>query len=149
MITQHSTSNAIEQVITRQASVQRCNATIDFNTNDRPFYPMTVNDQKLHDHFLKVAGDMLGKENVKEMQPVMGAEDFAFFAEAIPGYFFYLGMKDETKGQFEGGHSPHFRVNEDVLPLGAAIHASLAVRYLLENQPASTLKPKRSFHDEL
>ncbi|KAI5320260.1 hypothetical protein L3X38_039968 [Prunus dulcis] len=91
----------IEEVITRQASVQRCNATVLFNERDKPFYPVAVNDKNLHEHFRNVAG-----------------------------------------------HSPFFRVNEDVLPYGAALHASLATRYLLENQPKSTL-PKGSFHDEL
>ncbi|GAV62175.1 Peptidase_M20 domain-containing protein/M20_dimer domain-containing protein [Cephalotus follicularis] len=138
----------IEEVIKKQASVQRCNATVIFNANDRPFYPVTVNNKNLHKHFQNVAGGMLGVQNIKDFKPVMGAEDFSFFAEAIPGYFFYVGMKEETKGQFESGHSPYFRVNEDILPYGAALHASLATRYLLENPLKSTL-PKGSHHDEL
>ncbi|KAH7572192.1 hypothetical protein ACOSP7_015238 [Xanthoceras sorbifolium] len=138
----------IEEVITRQASVQRCNATVIFNENENPFYPVTVNNNDLHEHFQKVAADMLGFQNLKEMLPVMGTEDFSFFAEAIPGYFFFLGMNDESKGKLEGGHSPHYRVNEDVLPYGATFHASLATRYLLENQPKST-SHKEGTHDEL
>ncbi|KAK9266632.1 hypothetical protein L1049_021743 [Liquidambar formosana] len=138
----------IEEVILGQASVQRCNATVDFHANDRPFYPVTVNNKDLHKHFQNVVGDMLGAHNIIEMQPLMGGEDFSFFAEEIPGYFFYLGMNDETLGQLESGHSPNFKVNEDALPYGAALHASLATRYLLENQPKSTL-PTGSVHDEL
>ncbi|CAB4288323.1 unnamed protein product [Prunus armeniaca] len=138
----------IEEVITRQASVQRCNATVLFNERDKPFYPVAVNDKNLHEHFRNVAGDLLGPQNILERQPMMGAEDFSFYQEAIPGYFFFVGMKNESQGKFESGHSPFFRVNEDVLPYGAALHASLATRYLLENQPKSTL-PKGSFHDEL
>ena len=140
--------DSLKQVITKQASVQRCNATVIFNEVEKPFYPVTVNDKDLHEHFLKVAGDMLGTQNRLEMQPLMGAEDFSFYGEVIPGYFFFLGMKDETQGQFESGHSPYFRVNEDVLPYGAALHASLATRYLLEKQPKPN-PPKGSFHDEL
>lgn len=78
----------------------------------------------------------------------MGTEDFSFFAEAIPGYFYYLGMNDKTKGKFERGHSPLFTVNEDALAYGAALHAALATSYLLENQPKSSLH-KGSLHDEL
>lgn len=130
----------------KQASVQRCNATVTFN--DKLFYPVTVNNKNLHEHFQKVAADMLGIQSIKENRPLMGTEDFSFFAEAIPGYFYYLGMNDETKGKFEARHSPYFRVNEDALAYGAALHASLATRYLLENQPKTTLV-SGSLHDEL
>ena len=91
---------------------------------------------------------MLGGENVMELKPIMGAEDFSFFAEAIPGYFYFLGMQDKTQARLEPGHSPHYTVNEDALPYGAALHASLATRYLLEYQPEPT-SPKGSSHDEL
>lgn len=148
----------IEEVITGQASVQRCNATVLFNEIEKPFYPATVNDKDLHDFFRKVAGDLLGPRNIFEKQPLMGAEDFSFYQEVIPGYYFFLGMKNDSHGQFKPGHSPDFRVNEDVLPYGAAFHASLATRYLLENQPKSTsmsdqkkksTSTKGNFHDEL
>ncbi|XP_050270419.1 IAA-amino acid hydrolase ILR1-like 4 isoform X2 [Quercus robur] len=138
----------IEEVITKQASVQRCNATVNFNENDQVFFPVTVNNKDLHVHFQKVAGDILGTQNVLEMQPLMGSEDFSFFAEVIPGYFFFLGMKNETQGRFGSEHSPYFRVNEDALPYGAALHASLATTYILEKQSKPN-PPKGSSHDEL
>ncbi|KAM1508622.1 hypothetical protein ACFX10_017901 [Malus domestica] len=138
----------IEEVITRQASVQRCNATVLFNEKAKPFYPVVINDRDLHQHFLNVAGDLLGPRNIVERQPTMGAEDFAFYQEVIPGYFFAVGMKNESQGELESGHSPNFRVNEDVLPYGAALHVSLATRYLLENQPEST-SSKGNSQDEL
>ncbi|KAK6151899.1 hypothetical protein DH2020_014534 [Rehmannia glutinosa] len=138
----------IEEVVTLQAAVQRCNASVHFYADEKPFYPVTVNDKDLHKHFHKIAGHMLGGENIKEVQPIMGAEDFSFFAEAIPGYFYYLGMLNETEGQLESGHSPYFKVNEDALPYGAALQASLAATYLLEHHSPTTT-PKGSFHDEL
>ncbi|KAK4267357.1 hypothetical protein QN277_024144 [Acacia crassicarpa] len=124
----------IEQVITGQAAVQRCNATINFFQEKHPFYPPTINDGKLHEHFQQVAGDMLGEKKVNDDKPVMGAEDFSFYQEVIPGYFFSLGMEDASLGPLEHLHSPNFRVNEDALPYGAALHASLATSYLLKFQ---------------
>ncbi|XP_050220172.1 IAA-amino acid hydrolase ILR1-like 4 [Mercurialis annua] len=124
----------IEEVIVKQASVQRCNASVVF---EKPFYPVTVNNKDLHKQFVNVATDMLGPQNIKEMQPVMGAEDFSFFQEAMPGYFLFVGMHNESLGPVVSGHSPFYKLNEDVLPYGAALHASLAVRYLLEHQPES------------
>ncbi|EEF48132.1 metallopeptidase, putative [Ricinus communis] len=137
----------IEEVITKQASVQRCNATVRFNVDEKPLYTVTVNNKDLHKQFVNIAIAMLGAQNVKEMQPLMGAEDF-FFAEAVPGCFFFLGMKDESHGPPGSGHSPYFRVNEEVLPYGASLHASLAVRYLLEYQPESRTT-KENLLDEL
>lgn len=91
---------------------------------------------------------MLGIHKVKEMQPLMGSEDFAFYQEVIPGYMFVLGMKKERQEQFITVHSPYFEVNEDALPYGAALHASLAVRYLIDHQPNITLSENHN-HDEL
>ncbi|OWM66099.1 IAA-amino acid hydrolase ILR1-like 4 isoform X2 [Punica granatum] len=121
----------IEEVIRRQASVHRCNASVSFDA--KPFYPVTENDRYLHQHFLNVAEDMLGASKILDMKPLMGSEDFSFYSEVIPGYFYYVGMKNETLGVYEPGHSPHFRVNEDVLSYGAAVQASLAARYILEH----------------
>ncbi|PSS07374.1 IAA-amino acid hydrolase ILR1-like [Actinidia chinensis var. chinensis] len=138
----------IEEVIIGQATVQRCNATVDFLDKEKPFFPTTVNDKGLHEYFQEVAGDMLGIRNVREMQPLMGSEDFSFYQEVIPGYFFFLGMMDETKGKLASIHSPFFKINEDALPYGAALHASLATRYLLELQQKTTLLSGKQ-HDEL
>ncbi|KAK1362858.1 IAA-amino acid hydrolase ILR1-like 4 [Heracleum sosnowskyi] len=138
----------IEEVIIGQAVVQRCNATVDFLTKEKPFCPPTVNDKALHQYFQNVAGDVLGISNVEDMQPLMGSEDFSFYQEAIPGYFYFLGMKNETKGKFPSPHSPHFEINEDAFPYGAALHASLAARHLLEIQSETPLV-KGDHHDEL
>ncbi|KAF7135487.1 hypothetical protein RHSIM_Rhsim08G0230400 [Rhododendron simsii] len=138
----------IEEVIVGQATVQRCNATVDFLVEEKPFFPATINDEGLHEHFLKVAGDMLGIRNIKEMPPMMGSEDFAFYQEVIPGYFFFLGMKSETNEKPASVHSPYFKINEDSLPYGSALHASLATAYLLDHQLRTTLL-SGNHHDEL
>lgn len=138
----------IEEVVTGQAAVQRCKAVINFLENEKPFFPPTINDKYLHDYFRIVASDMLGIDKVQDMQPLMGSEDFAFYQEMIPGYFFFIGMQNETHKQLQSPHSPYFEINEDVLPYGAALHASLAARYLLEFQPEVTL-PEENDHDEL
>lgn len=115
-----------------------------------PFYPPTVNDKDLHEFFLDVAADMLGANNVLEVKPVMGTEDFAFLADVIPGYFFWVGMQKETEGPLGMAHSPYYELNEDALPYGAALHAALATRYLFKLQSGSK-SPQRniSMHDEL
>ncbi|KAL7163429.1 hypothetical protein ACSBR2_039522 [Camellia fascicularis] len=137
----------IQEVITGQVAVHRCTATVNFD--NKPLYPSTINNKELHWYFGNVARDMLGEKNVLEMQPLMGAEDFSFFAKAVPGYFYRVGMQNETQGQLGPAHSPYFTVNEDVLPYGAALHASLATRYLLEYQQHKSASSKGSSRDEL
>ncbi|KAK4772107.1 hypothetical protein SAY86_013882 [Trapa natans] len=124
----------INEVIVRQAAVQRCNATVDFLTEKKPLFPPAVNRPNLHPHFQRIADDVLGIGKVNNMQPLMGSEDFAFYQEEVPGYFFFLGMAHESLGKLESVHTPYFRVNEDALPYGAALHAALATRFIVERQ---------------
>ncbi|KAL1339020.1 hypothetical protein AAHE18_U001700 [Arachis hypogaea] len=137
----------IHQVITGQAAVHRCTAEVDFHEDKKPLYPATINDDKLHEHFLEVAKNVVGNNNVHEMQPVTVSEDFSFYQEALPGYFFMLGMKSHSGEPLATLHSPHFTVNEDALPYGAALHASLATTYLLNHDGANKVGGK--YHDEL
>ncbi|KAJ0492058.1 putative peptidase M20, bacterial exopeptidase dimerization domain-containing protein [Helianthus annuus] len=138
----------IEEVIIGQATVQRCNATVEFSSKDKPFFPTAINDNKLHEFFQNVAGNILGSTNVKTMLPLMGSEDFSVYQEVIPGYFYFLGMKAESNKKPASVHSPFFEVNEDILPFGAAMHASLVVNYLTELQGSET-HPNEKHHDEL
>ncbi|QHO33346.1 IAA-amino acid hydrolase ILR1-like [Arachis hypogaea] len=132
------------KVITGVATVHRCTAEVDFQEEQKPFYPATINDEKLHEHFLEVAKNVVGNENVYETQPVTVSEDFAFYQEVIPGYFFMLGFKSLTSVEpLPMLHSPHFTVNEDAFPYGAALHASLATTFLLN------LDDGGKCHDEL
>ncbi|KAF5936292.1 hypothetical protein HYC85_027421 [Camellia sinensis] len=128
----------IEEVITRQTAVQRCNITVNFD--DKPLYPSTVNNKELHRYFGNVARDMLGEKNAQKAK---------FFAEAVPGYFYRVEMQNETQGQLEPRHSLYFTVNEDVLLYGVAFHVLLATRYRLEYQQPKSTSSKGSSHDEL
>nr|DAD48917.1 TPA_asm: hypothetical protein HUJ06_018854 [Nelumbo nucifera] len=118
----------IKEVIIGQATVQRCSAIVDFSVEKKLFFPVTINSEHLHEHFQSVAGDMLGVRNVKDMQPLMGSEDFSFFTEVVPGYYYFLGMQNDARGKLESSHSPNFTINEDALPYGSALQASLAAR---------------------
>ncbi|KAG9457228.1 hypothetical protein H6P81_001736 [Aristolochia fimbriata] len=122
----------IEQVIVEQANVYRCRATVDFFEEEQRFYPPTVNDERMSEHVKRVATQMLGAESFRVVQPVMGSEDFSFYSERLPGVFFYIGIRNETLGSTHCAHSPHFVIDEGALPTGAAVHAAVAERYLVE-----------------
>lgn len=118
------------QVIVEQARVYRCTASVDFFENDFQFYPPTVNDELLAEHVRRVSVDLLGPANYRTVALAMGAEDFSFYAQLVPAAFFYIGIRNETLGSVHSGHSPHFMIDEGVLPVGAATHAAIAERYL-------------------
>ena len=60
----------------------------------------------------------------------------AWCAEAVPGVFTYLGIRNETIGSIHGLHTPRFTLDESVLPRGAALHAALAFEFLAQHQSA-------------
>jgi len=127
----------IKEIIEKQADVNGCTAFIDFKEEESPEYPPTVNNERLHSHVQKVGETLLGAQNVKHMGQRMGAEDFSFYSQIIPGTLFWIGMRNESIGSIHSGHSPHFFVDENVLPLGAALHASIAKMYLDHGRPLS------------
>ncbi len=99
----------------------------DFRLDIQEGYPVTVNEEKMSQLIREVAIDLLGEEKVLPKEPSMGTEDFSFFLAQAPGAMFRLGVK---KGEMRPGHNPHFDLDEEALPIGAAILAESARRYL-------------------
>lgn len=122
----------VKEVIEGQAAVHRCNAYFD-RTEDY-LLPAVVNDEVMHQHVLRVGKLVLGPENILIANKVMASEDFAFYQEMIPGVMLSIGIRNELVGSVHSPHSPHFFLDEDVLPIGAALHTALAEIYLDEHQ---------------
>ena len=99
----------------------------DFSLSIREVVPPLANDEWVTEVVRQAAVDILGGENVLPAVPEMGGEDFAFLAREAPGAYYELGVK---KGEMAPAHSPTFDIDEDALPLGAAILAESALRLL-------------------
>ncbi|XAR48039.1 hypothetical protein NMG60_11030736 [Bertholletia excelsa] len=123
----------IEEVVKSQAVVHRCTAEIDFSGEEHPTIPPTVNDAGVYEHVRQISARFLGEENTKVAPNFMGSEDFAFYLDKVPGSFLLLGVGNERKGAVYPAHSPMFTIDEDALPIGAAIHAAFAYSYLLNS----------------
>ncbi|KAG9449834.1 hypothetical protein H6P81_009799 [Aristolochia fimbriata] len=121
----------VEEVITGQAAVHRCTAELDFFDEERPMIPPTVNDERIYERVRRVSVSIVGEKNSRRAQPVMGSEDYAFYMDRIPGTFIFLGSKNEKVEKPQPPHSPYFTIDEDALPVGAAIHAAFAYSYLM------------------
>ncbi|XP_059668673.1 IAA-amino acid hydrolase ILR1-like 4 [Cornus florida] len=121
----------IKEVIETQAGVQRCSAVVDFMEEKLRPYPATVNDEAMHEHAKRIGGFLVGESNVRLIPMSMGAEDFSFYSETMAAAFFMIGTKNETmKSDKIRLHSPHLIIDEEVLPIGAALHAAVAISYL-------------------
>ena len=95
-------------------------ATVTF---DR-VYPATINTLDEAVFAGDVAESIVGAGNlVRNMEPSMGAEDFSFMLQAKPGAYLRLGQGGEGSCFL---HNSRYDFNDDVLPLGSALHASLA-----------------------
>jgi amidohydrolase len=92
-------------------------------------YPPLVNDPAAVGWLRTVAGNLLGNTNVASGNVSMGAEDFAFMAQRAPGAMFGLGVK-APGAEPRYLHTPTFDLDEDALPIGAAILAETALRYV-------------------
>ena len=93
-------------------------------------YPPLYNDPEFTAMFAKIAGKIVGAKHVHEVdEPVMGAEDMAYFLNEVPGTFFYLPTCNEKKGQTFPHHHPKFDVDESVLWLGSALFAATATEW--------------------
>lgn len=86
-------------------------------------YPATINTPDEARFATRVARDLVGDEHVDaEMDPSMGAEDFSFMLQVKPGAYLRLGQGGEGSCFL---HNSRYDFNDEVLPLGAALHASL------------------------
>jgi metal-dependent amidase/aminoacylase/carboxypeptidase family protein len=81
---------------------------------------------------VKVAKEILGEDKLSLLRPLMGSEDFSFYLEKVPGTFVFLGVENKEKGIIYPHHHPKFNIDEDILPLGTALHVSVAMGYLRE-----------------
>ena len=100
----------------------------------RKGYPSVINDAKLARATLPAFTRLVGAENVVEMLPGMGGEDFSYFAREAPGFYFRLGVANPEKGITGDIHTPLFDVDEECLKTGVAAMAA-AVCDFLNRQP--------------
>ena len=91
--------------------------------------PATVNDPALSQTVQPLLERILGAENVKIVEPTMGGEDFAYFANVVPGFYYRLGVV--KPGTTSGGlHTPTFRADDSAVPVGIRVMSRLLVDYL-------------------
>jgi amidohydrolase len=95
-------------------------------------YPITYNDPVLTEKMAPTLRRVAGPDNVSVVNPTLGAEDFSFYQQKVPGLFFWLGTRpaNQTAEEAASNHSPLFFVDESGLVLGVKALSHVAVDYL-------------------
>ncbi len=97
-------------------------------------HPMTVNQAELTNRLVPTLERLIGKEQVRLAPPITGAEDFSYFAQVVPGFYFRLGVVPE--GRTSGGHhTPTFYAADESVPIAMRLMTSLVVDYLEAGKP--------------
>ena len=94
--------------------------------------PVTANDPELTAQMAPVLRRTAKDNQAIVIKPIMGAEDFSFFANKIPALFIALGVQKEgaKPGKSASNHSPYFYVNDKALPYGVEAMSGLALEWL-------------------
>lgn len=110
------------------AKAYRAEATVEIDKG----VPITYNDADLTAASLPSIQEVAGSENVHLIKAITGAEDFSFYQEKIPGFFYILGGKDPNAGPDEHfpHHTPDFKIVDSGLLLGVKAMTEIALDYL-------------------
>ncbi|MBC5806769.1 MAG: amidohydrolase [Candidatus Eremiobacter antarcticus] len=115
----------IQRIVEGICSAHRARGEVVFEMG----YPVVVNDPGLTDRVRAIAESADGVVGVTEIKsPTMGAEDFAYFAQRVPGCYVRLGVAPNGVDEPAMTHSPEFRLNEDALASGVALLRALGLR---------------------
>ncbi len=99
-------------------------------------YPVVNNDETLYPIARHQAEEFAGKENVEETEVRMGAEDFGYYTQEIPGCFYRLGVMNVAKGITAGVHTSTFNIDESAIEKGMGMMAWLGASiYNHQNVP--------------
>jgi amidohydrolase len=121
--------NAIEmmkQTLLGVTSAYGASYELEFGPNT----PVTYNDPALVEATLASMRQVLGEKNLITPRPQMGAEDFSRYQQAIPGFFYFLGVGNKAKGITAMIHTPDFDVDEESLVIGVKVMSNVLMDYL-------------------
>jgi amidohydrolase len=126
------TRRTLRERLTREAEdiAQAGGGTADVQIAEG--YPVTVNNPALVARMLPTLKAVAGDSNVTETPPVTVSEDFSYYGQKVPAFFFFLGVTppDVDWRTAAANHSPKFFADERALPTGVRALSHLAVDYL-------------------
>jgi amidohydrolase len=116
----------LRQVAEHVAAAHGCQADVEIIADRH--YPVTVNDDDAAERTLRVAQGLLGAERVLRMPtPVMGAEDWSYVLQQVPGSMAFLGARPPGVEHPAPNHSNRMLIDEPAMVAGIALHAAMAL----------------------
>ena len=88
-------------------------------------YPSVYNNEQLNIVAKDLARQFMGDENIETTELRMGAEDFGYYTQVVPGCFYRLGVMNEAMGITSGVHTPTFNIDESAIENGMGMMAWL------------------------
>ena len=119
----------VKEIAEGIAQTHGCEANVEYVGND---YPPTVNDSEMWKFAKNIGIELLGDDNVSDLDAVMGGEDFAYYTEKVKGCFVVLGMNNPDIDATYSVHHPMFKADEYALHIGTALHTIFALKSLEE-----------------
>ena len=121
----HRVRNTVEHI------AQSAGATAEVHFDNA--YPVTVNDVPLTERMVPTLERVAGKDRVFIGQKITGCEDFAYYQQKVPGFFYFIGItpRGVDRKQSAPNHSPRFFVDESALLLGVRSLAHLTLDYMV------------------
>jgi amidohydrolase len=121
--------DAMKRIVEHTATASGASATFEFDTYHNP---VTFNDPKLTARVLPSLHKVVGEEHVKEIPLITGAEDFAYYGQKVPSFFFMVGVtpKGSSVITAPANHSPLFYLDEAAIPIAIRAMTTVAVDYL-------------------
>ena len=91
-------------------------------------YPTVDSEPALTEQCTLLANEFMGEDNVEETELRMGAEDFGYYTQQIPGCFFRLGVRNEEQGIIHNVHTPKFNIDERAIEIGMGMMSWLGTQ---------------------
>jgi amidohydrolase len=121
----------IRRIVETTAAAMGCTADLEYNFLEPP---VRNDDIALNEIARGAARKLFGPEVLATTTPATGSEDFSYLMEKIPSSLFvFLGCYDEETDSVHPVHNEKFKINEDILQVGAAHYAQFAADYLAKN----------------
>ena len=115
-----------------ESTAKMAGASVEVFLPNGQSYPVTYNDEDLTKRVLPTLRQIVGEEMIYRSERTTGAEDFSFFSQKVPGFYFFLGVNklDADPLTTPGNHSPFFYVDDGALPVGVKALSHLTIEYL-------------------
>ncbi len=123
---QKQINKRMEEMVPAIAKAYGGDASIEITTSTA----ITYNDPELVEQMLPTMRQVAGEENIQTQKAITGAEDFSYFQEEVPGFFFFLGGMTPGNTESFPHHTPDFKIDDSGLLLGVKTLTAMSLEYL-------------------